>query len=310
MESDLKRVSCDVISIGDYQPIEAKFKLIQKCLEVVLEYEFPFHGIEKSTLILRDLDLIKKIDKKSWACVSFSIISNKTEVKTGTFELDLRWFEPKASLVETRFEAMRKFAKEGILTGTVLMPCLPYITDSDEILEGIVENTKRVGGKYILFAGLTLNPPFRERYLSVVAEHFPGILSKYEKLYRDADRFGFGPTVGRYFYYLNKKVNTLCEKYGLLNYIPRPIRLGASDQKLRFNKKWARSDKIDINKLSKESLVFNQLLAEKFYLRARELNIRGANYYQILSYQKTAWILDLLTRNIKSVYNKEGISGI
>ncbi len=86
--------------------------------------------------------------------------------------------------------------------------------------------------------------------------------------------------------------------------------MGASDQKLRFNKKWARSDKIDINKLSKESLVFNQLLAEKFYLRARELNIRGANYYQILSYQKTAWVLDLLTRNIKSVYNKEGISGI
>lgn len=276
LRKELSRVPKDVITVGSYQPIETKHRLIRKCLQVVAELGFPFHGIEKSDLIAQDLNLLKKINRKSWACVSFSFSTANPQVA--------QIFEPRCPSPKARFKAMKKLANADILTGTTYMPVLPFIADDDESLEEVVKATQETGGKYILFAGLTLNEPFRERYLSVVAEHYPDLLSRYEKLYHDAGRWGFGPTAGVYYSKINRKVNELCEKYSLLNYIPRYI--------------------------SPEAIRSNYLIAEKVYLKARELQMRGANFYQVLSYQRAAWALDALNYNIKKTYQQEGKKGL
>lgn len=276
LKKELSRVPKDVVTIGDYQPVEAKYRLIRKCLQVVLKLGFPFHGIEKSNLIVKDLDVLKKINRKSWACVSFSFSTADSKVA--------RIFEPLCPTPAARFEAMKKITETGILTGTTYMPALPFITDDDKSLEEVVKRTRGAGGKYVLFAGLTLNEPFKKRYLKVVAEHYPHLLSKYEKLYHDAGRWGFGPTAGAHSSKLNEKVNRLCEKYGLLNYIPRYI--------------------------PPEAIKDNYQIAEKVYLKARELRNRGANFYQVLSYQKVAWALDELDCSVKEICEQESTKGL
>ncbi len=249
-KKELKNKPIDVITVGDYQPAEVKYKLIRKCLEVVLDFGFPFHGIEKSTIVVRDLDLLKKINKKSkgegsWgSCVSFSFSTVDDEIA--------RIFEPNASLPSARLKAMDKISSEGIFSGATYMPVLPHITDDDKSLEATVEKVKEHGGKYILFGGLTFNRAFQEKYYKVLKKHYPNIIPKYKKLYADASRWGIGPASSKHFFGLNKKIDQLCQKYCILSYIPRYIR--------------------------KDKNVNNYKIAEKLYVKGKELFFSGASF--------------------------------
>ncbi|MGQ9718750.1 MAG: radical SAM protein [Nitrososphaerales archaeon] len=131
LRKELVKKPIDLIAIGDWQPAEAKYRLSRGMLEVVLDLGFPVFINEKSPLVLRDLDLIKKINNKAYANIGFSIMTTKDDRMRMIFE-------PKAPTVRSRFDAMASFAKEGLSTGTVFMPILPYIYDDDENLEAVM----------------------------------------------------------------------------------------------------------------------------------------------------------------------------
>ncbi len=126
LRKELSKVPKDIIMVGDYQPIEAKTGLSRQMLQVCLDLGFPVLVLEKSTLVLRDIDLLEKINQKAWACVCFSIITTKDDEV-------LRLFEPRAPPVSSRFKALKRFSDRGIMTGVAFMPILPFIYDDDAI---------------------------------------------------------------------------------------------------------------------------------------------------------------------------------
>lgn len=148
-------------------------------LEVCLELGFPVFINEKSPMLLRDIDVLKKINKKSYLNVSWSIITTKDDETR-------RIFEPKAPPVQTRFEAMKKLAKENILTGTIFMPILPFIYDDEKNIDAVIKRTKECGGQYVLDAGLTLWGYCGIYFYKVLENHNPDLVPKYKKLYSNS----------------------------------------------------------------------------------------------------------------------------
>jgi len=117
----LSRAPVDVVGTGDYQPAERKFGLSRCMLEVCLELGFPVSVLERSPLVLRDLDLLKAINERARAVMMWSIIYTADSTHHST----LRKMERLAPPPQKRFAAMEQVARAGILTGTCMMPILP-----------------------------------------------------------------------------------------------------------------------------------------------------------------------------------------
>lgn len=286
LKKELKNKPKELISVGEWQPVEAKYKLSRKMLEVCLDLGFPVFVLEKSPLILRDLDLLKKINKKAGVISGFSIITTKDdEVR--------KIFEPKALPVKARFEAMKKFAKAGIMTGTHLMPILPFFYDQDENLEAVIKMTKQYGGQYVLASSLTLWGEVKNYFYKVLAKRFPELIDKYEKLYSSQAGTPVQAGVGEneifseYWQPISQKVKKLCQKYKILDYIPRPVQF--YDKELQLNKK----------------------IAEKFYFKARDYQDAGPKYkFREWAYRKAAWAIDDLKESLADIYKHTWLVGI
>jgi DNA repair photolyase len=175
----LSRAPVDLIGTGDYQSAERRFGLSRRMLEVCLESGFPVFVLERSPLVLQDLDLFQAIDEKAVAAVAFSIIS--TPDSTGYERV--RETECRAPPVQKRFEAMEQLALAGIPTGTCMMPVLPGPCDDDANLQYVVRWTAEHGGQFVLASGLTLADQQRDFFFQVLGERLPGLVESYEKLY-------------------------------------------------------------------------------------------------------------------------------
>jgi DNA repair photolyase len=158
-----------------YMPVEKEYRLTRKSLEIISANEFPVHILTKSDLVLRDIDLLVEISNV-YAAVSFTITTADDELA--------QKLEPGAPLPSQRFQAMRKLAKAGILTGITMMPILPFLEDSEENLLKIISFSKENGATYIIPSfGVSLRPGSREYYYQKLDRHFPGIKEKYIKQY-------------------------------------------------------------------------------------------------------------------------------
>ena len=133
--------------VGDsYQPIEEKYQLSKKALEVLYEFDYPISILTKSTLVERDIDIIKKIDEKSKAIVSFSFSSIDDEIS--------HVFEPGVPSPSERLDTIQFFKKEGIACGMFLLPVIPFVSDTPEMIEDSIKNAKHAGVDFILFGGI------------------------------------------------------------------------------------------------------------------------------------------------------------
>ncbi len=108
-----------------YQPAERRYRLTRGCLEVLLEHGFRVDVLTKSDLVLRDLDLLRRFDEVE---VGFTVTSLDDSVR--------RAFEPGASPIPARLDALKVLSDAGIPTYAFLGPMLPYL--SDEGLEGLL----------------------------------------------------------------------------------------------------------------------------------------------------------------------------
>jgi DNA repair photolyase len=118
-----------------YQPIEKKYQLTRNCLEVLLDYGFSVDILTKSDLVLRDLDLIERLDD---AEVGLTITSLDDSTR--------RAFEPGASPIQARLETLKRFSEEGIRTYAFLGPMLPYLSDEhlEELLNVLADRVNRL----------------------------------------------------------------------------------------------------------------------------------------------------------------------
>ena len=172
----LKRDRC-MIGTGamtdPYIPAEKDLKYVRRSLELILRYGFGFTCITKSDLILRDLNLLKKINEKSKAVVQMTLTTADDEL--------CRILEPNVCVSSRRVEVLKKLDAEGIPTVVWLCPILPYINDSEEniskILDFCIESN--VYGVICFGMGMTLREGNREYFYKKLDEHFPGLKKRY-----------------------------------------------------------------------------------------------------------------------------------
>jgi DNA repair photolyase len=180
-----------------YLQIEKDTGLTRNILELIIHYRFPVHMITRSDLIVRDFDLLKKIDEtailpndlattlKRGAVVTFSFSTTDENIQ--------KIFEPGATSTIRRLDAAQKSLAMGFRTGISLMPLLPYITDTPEHLGEMFLTFKKLNVDYIFPATLTLfgNNPSDSKtlVLTTIKKHYPELEEKYVKLFS----YGFQP---------------------------------------------------------------------------------------------------------------------
>jgi len=205
---------CDI-----YQPAEKELQLTRKLLQIAYEYGIPVRLLTKNDLVLRDLDLIKKIHKVSFARVAFTI--------TLINEENQRIFEPRASSSIARLHALKKFREEGIPSGVYITPVIPFIGDTEENLNRIYGQLKSYNSEFVITGGLTLKPGRnKERFMQVIRDNYPHLYSKFNELYSNNNRYGQpNPLIAQKFNLIQpvKRGYELAHKFGLNYFEPRYI---------------------------------------------------------------------------------------
>ena len=157
-----------------YMPLEETIGLTRRSLEAVAEHGFGVHVITKSDLVLRDIDVLKRIARTSRAAVSLTITTADDDLA--------RRIEPGAPVSSVRFEALAALAREGIEARIALMPVLPFLEDSWENIEAIVEKARAAGVTAIVAAfGMTMRDRQRDYFYRELDRLFPGLRGRYEK---------------------------------------------------------------------------------------------------------------------------------
>ena len=118
-----------------YQSLEEKYRLTRGCLEVLLECGYRVDILTKNVLVLRDIDLFKEFDEVE---VGFTVTSLDDSVRAA--------FEPGASPIRARLDALKTLSDEGIPTYAFLGPMLPYLSDEhlEELLNILADRVGRV----------------------------------------------------------------------------------------------------------------------------------------------------------------------
>lgn len=159
-----------------YNPLEAKYKLTRSALELINRYNFGIGIATKSDLITRDIDILNEIKSHSPVLIKITITTANDSL--------CKKIEPNVSVASKRFEAINKLSSQGIFTGILLMPVLPFIEDSDENILKIIRLAKENGAKFIYPAfGVTLRQNQREYFFRKLDEQFYGITERYIKEY-------------------------------------------------------------------------------------------------------------------------------
>lgn len=200
--------------VGDsYQPIEKKYKLSRRALQLVYDFDFPVHILTKSTLVERDLDLIKKIHEKKRAIVSFSFSSTNDDIS--------RIFEPGVPSPTERLETIRLFKREGIFCGMFLMPVIPFITDKTGIIDETIKNARDAGVDFVVFGGMTLKEGRQKNYFyKTLDKHYPVLIAEYHHIYK---KYPYGNAIDSYYESIHKTFNIVANKYHLPKRIPPKV---------------------------------------------------------------------------------------
>lgn len=158
-----------------YIPIEKRLKHVRKSLELIHRYGFGFTCITKSDLILRDLDLLKKINEKTKVVVQMTITTADDELCSIV--------EPNVCPTSRRVEVLKTLNDEGIPTVVWLCPILPYINDTEENIDTLLDYCidSNVYGILCFEMGLTLREGNREYFYQKLDENFQGLKEKYVK---------------------------------------------------------------------------------------------------------------------------------
>ncbi len=133
LERELRGLRKDEVFLSSasdpYQPMEAKYGVTRRCLEILLKNEFPISILTRSPLVLRDLEILKRFD---WARVGMSISS-----------VPVRDFEPGVPSLERRIDTLKRLGNAGIPTWVSLAPVIPGLLMVE--LDRLFEDLSRAG---------------------------------------------------------------------------------------------------------------------------------------------------------------------
>lgn len=203
-----RRKPC-MISTGSmcdpYIPLEEELQMTRQCLALIEKHGFGLTILTKSSRILRDLDLLKAINKKTKCVVQMTLT---------TFDEELcKKLEPAVSTTAERFSVLETMRDNGIPTVVWLCPTLPFINDTEENLRGILNYCARAEVKGVLNFGfgVTLREGDREYFYAQLDRLFPGMKQRYIDAFGDAYACSSPHTAA-----LTKIVSEFCRQQGML----------------------------------------------------------------------------------------------
>ena len=173
-----KRCMIGTGSMSDpYMPLEAQLEYTRKALLLIEKYGFGATLITKSDRVLRDLDILKRINQKTKAVVQMTL--------TTADEALCKLVEPNVSTTKQRFEALKILRDNNIPTVVWLCPVLPYINDTEDNIRRILDMcvAAKVRGIICFGMGLTLREGNREYFYRQLDKSFPGLKERYIREY-------------------------------------------------------------------------------------------------------------------------------
>jgi DNA repair photolyase len=160
-----------------YQWVEGRYKLMRGIWEAMISARNPASVLTKSPLLLRDLDLMRELDRVTdfGAALSVPTIDEKAWRAT----------EPHTPNPRARLEAVAELTRAGIRTGVLVAPLMPGINDDPRQVEKILELATEAGAAYVTGIALHLRGEVRGLFMEWLAEHRPDLLDRYGALYRN-----------------------------------------------------------------------------------------------------------------------------
>lgn len=212
----IKKKTKGVIGIGSmsdtYNPMERKYEITKGALELISKYNYGVAIDTKSDLILRDLDILKEINSKNNVIVKFTITTPNDELS--------KIIEPNVCKTSKRLNAIKTLSDNGIFTGIMMNPTLPFITDNEDDIKKLVKLAYEHDAKFIhTYMSVTLRDNQRDYYFQKLDKYFPNLKEKYIKVYGEK----YNCLVPNY-QKLYKTFQNECEKYGLLYKMPDIIK--------------------------------------------------------------------------------------
>nr|WP_010491688.1 radical SAM protein [Paenibacillus elgii] len=188
-----------------YQPLEGRLKLTRQCLEVLAAYRLPVSITTRSPLILRDIDLLRKLPGSS------------VNISLNTLDKRIwRSFEPMSPAPAQRIKALQGLRLEGIEAGIFMAPILPFLTDQAEDMEQVVEQAAEAKACFVMGSVLRLNTAeVKSWFFGTLREAYPRLVGLY------ADWYGHSPTAPKaYREQIRSQLVRLLERAGIPAYMP------------------------------------------------------------------------------------------
>ncbi len=177
-------IGTDAIAIGTatdpYQPAERKYGLTRSMLEVFAQLSgLDLSITTKSSLIVRDLEWLKRINRRSKLSVNFSVITLDRKLQ--------RIIEPRAPRPGLRLRALFELARAGIRCTMLMMPMIPGLTDDPAAIESVIRGAQRAGASGVWWRSLFLKPAAARRFIPFVRDRFPHLAERIDMFYAHAE---------------------------------------------------------------------------------------------------------------------------
>ena len=181
LEQELSRLKAGTdIALGTatdpYQPLEHRQRITRSLLEVFARKSgFKLGIVTKSTLITRDIDLLKEIATRHQLTVHLTITTANAKLA--------RVLEPRAPRPDLRFRTVARLRQAGLRSGVLCSPLMPGITDSRSSINAVARAAAAAGASFLGAGALFLKPCSQPTFFSFVKEHFPEQFEAYKRRY-------------------------------------------------------------------------------------------------------------------------------
>ncbi|MGO8922417.1 MAG: PA0069 family radical SAM protein [Xanthobacteraceae bacterium] len=195
-----------------YQPIERRYQIMRRILEVLDRAGHPVGIVTKSALVLRDLDILTRMAKRDLVKVAISVTTLDPKLA--------RLMEPRASTPPRRLGALRELVKAGVPASALVAPVIPAINDAEieRILEAIAETGVRHAGYVLLRLPLELKDLFREWLIENFPDRYRHVINLIRETHGGKDYVStFGKRMtgsGPIAWMIGRRFEVACERLG------------------------------------------------------------------------------------------------
>lgn len=154
-----------------WQPVEEKYGLTRRCLEILLQHSFPITILTKSALAGRDLDLLAGKNNVDFGVTITTLDESLSKL-----------FEPKSSPPAERLALVEEAKTKGITTYVFLGPLMPHLSDTEESLRSLLNAVRVVGADYFYIDRLNPRYGVWPSLKGLLQERFPHLTEEYKKI--------------------------------------------------------------------------------------------------------------------------------